>query len=60
MLLHVGHQQDDGLVAHNGADHLFDAVDLLEVDGHREDEDDLRMVEILHGGVCCAQAAAGR
>eukprot|EP00966_Prymnesium_polylepis_P157795 3646832-Prymnesium_polylepis.1 len=37
--LRVWQQQGDLLVAHDRAGQLFDAVDLLKVDGHRKDED---------------------
>eukprot|EP00966_Prymnesium_polylepis_P137763 3183828-Prymnesium_polylepis.3 len=45
--LRIGKQQRDRLVSHDRAGNLLDAVDLLKVDRHREDEDAERVVNLL-------------
>eukprot|EP00966_Prymnesium_polylepis_P330763 7386380-Prymnesium_polylepis.1 len=45
--LGVGQQQGDVLLSYERTKHLLDAVDLLKVDGHRKDEDAMRVVDLL-------------
>eukprot|EP00966_Prymnesium_polylepis_P184382 4273549-Prymnesium_polylepis.2 len=49
----IGQKQRDRLVTHNRAGQLLAAIALLKVNGHREDKDALRMINLLGARTAC-------